>query len=138
MLYRIFKTGLEGADLHLLYPFMPEVKTPINLMFLNEFDLSQTNNTLNFIQSLLIFAIEGLHMLFSPGPTSRRDFLSLAILFPIVSFVVFMFLPSGKKLFIITSLLFSIAVMLIKQALFWYHSLNGTHSDGRSEVASHQ
>ena len=27
MLYRIFKTGLEGADLHLLYPFMPEVKT---------------------------------------------------------------------------------------------------------------
>ena len=87
-------------------------------MFLNEFDLSQTNNTLNFIQSLLIFAIEGLHMLFSPGPTSRRDFLSLAIHFPIVSFLVFMFLPAGKKLFIITSLLFSIAVMLIKQALF--------------------
>ena len=28
MLYRIFKTGLEGADLHLLYPFMPEVKIP--------------------------------------------------------------------------------------------------------------
>ena len=137
MLYRIFKTGLEGADLHLLYPFMPEIKTPINLLFLNEFDLSQTNNTLNFIQSLLIFAIEGLHMLFSPGPTSRRDFLSLAILFPIVSFLVFMFLPSGKKLFIITSLLFSIGVMLVKQALFWYHSLTGTHSDATSEVVSH-
>lgn len=137
MLYRIFKTGLEGADLHLLYPFMPEVKTPINLLFLNEFDLSQTNNTLNFIQSLLIFAIEGLHMLFSPDPTSRRDFLSLAIIFPIISFLVFMFLPAGKKLFIITSLLFSIGVLLIKQALFWYHSLTGTHSDVTSGAAPH-
>ena len=137
MLYRIFKTGLEGADLHLLYPFMPEIKTPINLLFLNEFDLSQTNNTLNFIQSLLIFAIEGLHMLFSPGPTSRRDFLSLAIIFPIISFIVFMFLPSGKKLFIITTLLFSIGVMLVKQALFWYHSLTGTHSDATSVAAPH-
>lgn len=137
MLYRIFKTGLEGADLHLLYPFMPEVKTPINLLFLDRFDLSQTNNTLNFIQSLLIFAIEGLHMLFSPDPTSRRDFLSLAIIFPIISFLVFMFLPAGKKLFIITSLLFSIGVLLIKQALFWYHSLTGTHSDVTSGAAPH-
>lgn len=137
MLYRIFKTGLEGADLPLLYPFMPEVKTPINLLFLNEFDLSQTNNTLNLIQSLLIFAIEGLHMLFSPDPTSRRDFLSLAIIFPIISFLVFMFLPAGKKLFIITSLLFSIAVMLVKQALFWYHSLTGTHPDVASGAAPH-
>lgn len=137
MLYRIFKTGLEGEDLHLLYPFMPEIKTPINLLFLGKFDLSQTNNTLNLIQSLLIFAIEGIHMLFSPDPTSRRDFLSLAILFPIVSFVVFIFLPSGKKLFIITTLLFSIGVMLVKQALFWYHSLTGTHSDTKSEVAPH-
>lgn len=123
MLYRIFKTGLEGADLHLLYPFMPEVKTPINLLFLERFDLSQTNNTLNFIQSVLIFAIEGLHMFFSPDPTSRRDFLSLAIFLPIFSFLLFMFLPAGKKLFIITSLLFSIGILLIKQALFWYHSL---------------
>ena len=94
MLYRIFKTGLEGADLHLLYPFMPEVKIPINLMFLNEFDLSQTNNTLNFIQSLLIFAIDCLHMLSSLVPSCRCDFLSLVILFPFLSFVVFMFLSS--------------------------------------------
>ncbi len=125
MLYRIFKTGLEGEDLHLLYSFMPEVKTPINLLFLGKYDLSQTNNTLNLIQSLLIFAIEALHMLFSPSHTGRREFISLAIFLPIVSFFVFMFLPSGKKLFIITSLLFSIGVMLVKQALFWYHSLTG-------------
>lgn len=128
MLYRIFKTGLEGADFHLLYPFMPEIKTPINLMFLDKFDLSRTNATLNFIQSLLIFTIEALHMLFSPDPTSRRDFLSLAIFLPVTAFIIFMFLPAGKKLFIITSLLFSIAVLLVKQALFWYHTLTGTLS----------
>ncbi|OGD70983.1 hypothetical protein A3A84_00805 [Candidatus Collierbacteria bacterium RIFCSPLOWO2_01_FULL_50_23] len=125
MLYRIFKTGLEGEDLHLLYSFMPEIKTPINLVFLGKFDLSQTNGTLNLIQSLLIFAIEALHMLFSPDATSRRQFLQLAIFLPITAFLVFIFLPAGKKLFIITSLLFSIFVLLIKQALFWYHTLTG-------------
>ena len=125
MLYRIFKTGLEGEDLHLLYSFIPEIKTPINLMFLGAFDLSQTNSTLNLVQSLLIFAIEALHMLFTPGATSRREFLQLAIFLPITAFLIFMFLPAGKKLFIITSLLFSIAVLLIKQALFWYHTLTG-------------
>lgn len=125
MLYRIFKTGLEGEDLHLVYSFMPDIRTPINLFFLGTFDLSQTNNTLNFIQALLIFAIEALHMLFSPNPTSRRDFLSLAIFLPIFSFLIFMFLPAGKKLFIITSLLFAIGVLLIKRVLFWYHSLTG-------------
>lgn len=128
MLYRIFKTGLEGEDLHLLYSFMPEIKTPINLIFLGQFDLSKTNNTLNLFQSLLIFAIEALHMLFSPDTTSRHQFLSLAIFLPITAFVVFIFLPAGKKLFIITSLLFSIFVLLIKQALFWYHTLTGSLS----------
>lgn len=120
MLYRIFTTGLIGADLHLLYSFMPPVAIPINLMFLGEFDLSHTNYTLNIIQSLLIFAIEALHMLFSPLPSSRREFLSLAIFLPIVSFGIFAFLPAGKKLFIITSLIFSIFMALVRQGIFWY------------------
>lgn len=123
MLYRIFKTGLEGEDLHLLYSFMPEIKTPVNLLFLGKFDLSQTNSTLNILQSLAIFAIEGLHMVFSPGKVNRRQFLQLALFLPIVSFFVFMILPAGKKVFIITSLMFNIGVLLVKQTLFWYHSL---------------
>ena len=130
MLYRIFKTGLEGADLHLLYKFVPKVETPINLVFLGRFDLSQTNATLNLVQSLLIFAIEALHMLFSPDRTNRRDFLSLAIFLPVVSFVVFIFLPAGKKLFIITSLLFSIAVVLIKQLIYLSQSIFEIKGEG--------
>ncbi len=128
MLYRIFTTGLEGDDLHFLYKFMPPIETPINLFFLGKFDLAHTNVTLNLIQSLLIFAIEALHMLFSPSPTSRRDFLSLAIFLPIIAFFIFSFMPAGKKLFLITSLIFSIGLLLVKQALFWYHSLTGNRS----------
>jgi len=122
MLYRIFKTGLEGADLHLLYPFLPVVDTPINMVFLNQYDLSVPNTTLNLIQSLLIFLLEALHMLFSPIKSSRKEFLSLAIFLPIVSFIIFALLPAGKKVFIITSLIFSIFLLVTKQAIFWYHS----------------
>ena len=123
MLYRIFKTGLEGADLHLLYPFMPAVSLPINLMFLGKYDLSVTNSFLNLLQSLAILVLESLSLLFSDKPVSRREFLSLVIFFPVVSYLVFMFLPAGKKVFIITTLSFSIVFVLVKQLVFWYHEL---------------
>ncbi|HCQ31005.1 TPA: hypothetical protein DIU27_01290, partial [Candidatus Collierbacteria bacterium] len=54
ILYRIFTTGLEGADMHLLYKFMPTVRQPINLMFLGKYDLSHTNSALNILQSIMI------------------------------------------------------------------------------------
>ena len=126
MLYRIFKTGLEGADLHLLYSFLPPVNTPINLMFLNQFDLSVPNLFLNIIQSLLILFYEMLHMLFSPIKSSRKEFISMGIFLPIVSFIIFALLPAGKKVFIITSIIFSIFLLVIKQAIFWYHSFLGS------------
>jgi membrane protein insertase Oxa1/YidC/SpoIIIJ len=122
MLYRIFKTGLEGEDLHLLYSFLPSVDTPINLIFLNQYDLSIPNTFLNLIQSGLIFCFEALQMLFSPIKSSRKEFLSLGIFLPIVSFIIFALLPAGKKVFIITSIIFSIFLLVIKQAIFWYHS----------------
>jgi membrane protein insertase Oxa1/YidC/SpoIIIJ len=122
MLYRIFTTGLEGADLHLLYKFMPKIPTPINLMFLGIYDLSRTNNTLNLIQSLMIAANETMHLYFSPVKPSQKDFVSLVILFPIICFVIFMFLPAGKKVYIITSLAFTMVVRLVKQLLYLYYS----------------
>lgn len=120
MLYRIFKTGLEGADLHLLYDFMPSIKTPINLMFLGQFDLSKTSFTLNTLQSVLIFLLEALLLSFSSIRPSRKEFISLTIFLPISSFILFAFLPSGKKLFIITSLVFSIFMVLFNQFIYWY------------------
>lgn len=133
MLYRIFKTGLEGEDLPLLYGFMPTIKLPINLLFLGQFDLSQTNNTLNLIQSVMIAIHEGMTLYFAPVKPTRKDMISLMIIFPVVCFLVFMFLPAGKKVFIITSLAFSMVVKLVKQAMYLYYSF-GHRSDAESEA----
>lgn len=141
MLYRIFKTGLEGADLHLLYQFMPSIKTPINLMFLDQFDLSKTNFTLNVIQSVLIFILEALVLSFSPAPSSRKEFISLTLFLPAASFVLFALLPSGKKLFIITSLIFSIFMVLFSQLIYWYQiifSVPKSEHDHSSQEKSSQ
>lgn len=123
ILYRIFKSGLEGEDLHLIYPFMPTISLPINLMFLGQYDLSQTNGFLNLLQSLVLALSELLHLYLQPIKPSRRDFVSLVVIFPVVCFGIFIFLPAGKKVFIITSLLFGIVVALVRQLLYFYYSL---------------
>jgi len=124
MLYRIFSTGLEGEDLHLIYKFMPDIHLPINLMFLGQFDLSVTNSTLNIIQSCMIGLNEIMHLYFSPVKPSQKDFVSLVIIFPIVCFFVFLMLPAGKKVYIITSLAFTMVVTLVRQAIYLYYSLS--------------
>jgi len=134
MLYRIFSTGLEGADFHLLYSFMPEIKEPFNLIFLGKYDLSRPNIVLNFTQSLFILVAELLSHFTSPFPATRRD-VTTTIFLPVISFVIFIALPAGKKLFIITTLGFSIALMLVKQVVFVYHSLSGKFEQFATGVA---
>lgn len=114
MLWKIFKTGLPGGDLHLIYPFMPEVDLPFNLMFMDKFDLSKTSFFLNLIQSLLIFVLETLSILTSPWPHTRAEVVRLQLTLPIISFLIFMNLPAGKKLFVITTLIFSIILTFLK------------------------
>lgn len=114
MLYRIFSTGLEGEDFHLLYSFMPKIEEPFNLLFLGRFDLAHASLVLNLAQSLAIFAMETLAVLTSPYPHSRNEVVRLQLVLPVVSFLIFMFFPAGKKLFIITTLLFSIILTLIR------------------------
>ena len=134
MLYRIFKTGLEGDDVHLLYSFMPEINLPINLMFLEKYDLSQTNTTLNIIQSLMIALSEFLGLHFSENKASRREFLSLVVIFPIVCFLVFIFLPAGKKVFIITSLAFTIIIKLARHTIYLLYKFNSHRQDSSESI----
>lgn len=108
MLWRIFGTGLSGKDVHLIYPFMPEVDLPFNLVFLDRFDLTHTSFTLNLIQSVLLLVLETLMAYTSPYPISRAQVVRLQLVLPVVSFIVFMGLPAGKKIFVITTLAFSI------------------------------
>lgn len=112
MLWRIFNTGLKGEDIHLLYSFMPKVDLPFNLVFLGRFDLTHTNVVLNLIQSFLLFLLETLMAYTSPYPTTKGQVVRLQLVLPVVSFLVFMALPAGKKLFVITTLLFSIFLNL--------------------------
>jgi membrane protein insertase Oxa1/YidC/SpoIIIJ len=114
MLWRIFARGLEGEDFHLIYSFMPEVQKPFNLMFLGKYDLSHTNVMLNLVQSFSIFIMETLSVVTSPFPHSRGEVVRVQLVLPIVSFLVFMGLPAGKKLFVITALWFTILVILYK------------------------
>lgn len=108
MLWRIFATGLTGEDIHLLYPFMPEVNTNFNLLFLGRFDLTHSSILLNLIQSFLLFVLETLMAYTSPYPTTRAQVVRLQLVLPLVSFIIFMGLPAGKKLFVIVTLAFSI------------------------------
>lgn len=115
MLYRIFAKGLLGADLPLIYSFMPQVKEPFNLIFAGRYDLTHPNLFLNFLQSLAIFTVESLSMLTSPFPVTRRDVIRLQVFLPLVSFFIFIYLPAGKKMFIITTLCFSIVLILVRR-----------------------
>lgn len=112
MLWQIFETGLKGKDFHLIYQFMPDIDLPFNLIFLDKFDLSQTSFILNLVQSLLIFVFETISILTSPYPPGKGEVVRLQLTLPVVSFLIFMQLPAGKKLFVITTLIVSIILTL--------------------------
>lgn len=125
MLYRIFTTGLEGADFHLIYSWMPEHPEAFNLTWLNgRFDLTHPNWTLNWINSGVILVAELLSGWLSPFPTGRTELMSLIVL-PIGAFTFFAFMPAGKKLFVIATLTISIGMMLAKALKILYYESRG-------------
>lgn len=123
MLWRIFAKGLLGADFHFLYDFVPQPSEPLNLTFLGKYDLTHPNATLNALQSIFIFILEAEVGLFSPFPMTRHEMILMQFTLPVGSYIIFSQLPAGKKLFIITTLLFSIVYVTQKQIRYWGHSL---------------
>lgn len=67
----------------------------------------------------MIFVVEVLVALRSPVALSRKDKALLQIVLPLGSFIIFMFLPSGKKVFMITTLAFSAIYNAIKLLQEW-------------------
>lgn len=122
MLYRIFTTGLEGADFYLLYDFMPH-PDHINLLFLGKYNLSHTNATLNLIQSVMIFVVELLVALRATFALSRKEKALMQLVLPLGSYLIFMFMPAGKKVFIITSLAFSATYNAVRLLQEWGQKL---------------
>lgn len=114
ILWMIFSKGLTGEDADLVYRFMPKI-FPIpseKLMFMG-FSLWEPHWQLNLFQSLLIFILETLGSYLSPYPVSKQEVVRLQLTLPIISFIIFAFLPGGKKLFVITTLIFSIFLTLV-------------------------
>ena len=95
----------------------------INLIFLGKYDLSKTNPTLNLLQSVMIFVVELLSALRSQYPVSRKNKFLMQLVLPVGSYLIFMFLPAGKKVFIIASLAFSAVYNVIKILQTWGHNL---------------
>lgn len=117
MLWRMFKTGLTGQDVHLIYSFMPEVTQPFHLIFLGKYDLTHPSIVLNSIQAILIFVLEAISIITSPYKVSRKDVIRMQLVLPLVSFVIFLGMPAGKKIFIITTLIISIILTITKATL---------------------
>lgn len=135
MLYRIFATGLDGQDFHLLYGFMPNVQH-VNLMFLGKFDLTHTNPTLNLLQSAMIFVVEILLAIRSPFRLAKKDIALTQIILPFGSYVIFMFLPAGKKLFVITSLAFSAMYSIVRIVQRWMKAISKKFNAPTQEVTA--
>lgn len=133
MLWRIFARGLLGADFHLIYSFMPSIAKPLDLTFMDRFDLTHPSLILNLIQSFIIFAVESLSVLTNPYPMSRKEAFRMQLIMPVASFMIFALLPAGKKLFVITTLIFSFCFMLIT---FIIQKLNSFLSPGISTAKS--
>lgn len=135
MLYRMFTTGLEGEDLHLLYPFVSKPIGDFNLVFMDKFDLSHPNTEINVINTVVIFVAEFLSLRFSPFPLGKTEKAALIVL-PVSAFIFFSQMPAGKKLFITTTLLFTIGLILTKRALFYLSSASPAFKSWTSSFRS--
>lgn len=120
MLWRIFAKGLIGADLSLLYDFVPRPKLPFNLEFMGRIDLTKPNLAMNMVSSILLFVAETLSLATSPYPATRNDLL-MQFLFPLGVFIYLYNMPAGKKLFVITTLSLTIFLVVLKELhSIWY------------------
>ncbi|MEK7111227.1 MAG: YidC/Oxa1 family membrane protein insertase [Patescibacteria group bacterium] len=135
MLWRIFASGLLGEDFHLLYDFVPQPKEAFNLTFLGKYDLTHPNATFNALQSIVILIFEIEVSLFSLFPITRKEMILAQFTLPVGSYIIFSQLPAGKKLFIITTLLFSIVYISIRQIKYWWYRL-GRAMDKKTEVVA--
>jgi membrane protein insertase Oxa1/YidC/SpoIIIJ len=114
MLWRMFRTGLTGQDVHLIYSFMPHPSEPYNLVFQGKYDLTQPSLLFNTIQAVLLFVLETVTFYTSPYKVARKDVVRMQLVLPLISFVLFIKMPAGKLLFIIITLLISITLTIVK------------------------
>lgn len=114
VLYRVF---VDGIRLHLgdLYSWVPR-PTDVNTIFLGN-DIGTRSALWAGVVGLTLFAEIFIEQKRAPGELTRNDML-YALFFPLFTFLVLWWLPSVKSLFIFTSMLFSMAIVLLRRMAF--------------------
>lgn len=114
VLYRVF---VDGIRLHLgdLYPWVTR-PTDVNTIFLGQ-DIGQRSALWAGVVGITLFAEILIEQKRAPGQLTRNDML-YALFFPLFTFLVLWWLPSVKSLFIFTSMLFSMAIVLLRRVIW--------------------
>lgn len=114
ILYQVFQSGLHHDPSQLAY--FP-VNEPINTTFFGLFDLAARNWWLPLITAVALYAMLSLT---TPEPEEGAKFSEVwyVLALPAFVFVVLLFLPSAKALFLLVSILFSIGLWFVGKYFF--------------------
>lgn len=94
----VFAKSLPQKDWSLLYSWVPQPLEPVNLTFLNLFDLTTVSWTLNLISAVGLFIVLFLKNWWKPKKTTREDYLIL-IWAPFAAYFISSKLPAGQEFF---------------------------------------
>ncbi|NOY14944.1 MAG: hypothetical protein GXP43_01890 [bacterium] len=130
-LFKFFTTGVTGQDADLVYPLLSH-PAEINTYFMG-INLDHPNLQLNLLNSLIIFVVELLSLWSQPWPVTKSDLTTLFAL-PVIAFIFFGRMPAGKKLFVITTLSFTIGLIIVKRVLYLYHKIKEKLKPAEAEV----
>jgi len=98
LLWFIFTEGLRHLDHSQLYSFVDAPRQPMNLTFLNLFDLLKVSRLLNLISAVGLFVALFLHNLLKKSKVTREDYLVLAGA-PLAAYFISSQLPAGQEFF---------------------------------------
>lgn len=114
VLYRVF---VDGIRLHLvdLYSWIPR-PTDVNTIFLGQ-DIGERSVLWAAVVGITLFAEILIEQKRAPGQLTRNDML-YALFFPLFTFLVLWWLPAVKSLFIYTSMLFSMGIVLLRRMIW--------------------
>lgn len=94
----IFTKGLPQQNWNLLYSWVPHPPEPVNLTFLNLFDLTVVSPMLNLISAVGLFIVLFLKNWWKTKKANREDYLIL-IWGPFAAYFISTQLPAGQEFF---------------------------------------
>ena len=122
MLWRIFGSGFTESELSLLYSSVARPEMPMNLTFLNLFDMTVPNPALNAISAAGLLIVLLLHNWVKPQKATREDYV-LMIFSPLVAFLITYRIPSGQEFFFTITEVIEFLLILNDQVVKWRKKL---------------